>query len=248
MTIAALPTDTQQRSSGKPRIWLYVVLIVGVALMIYPLLWMIFSSFKADTEIFSDSAALPSSWNPVNYLEGWIATTPSFTRYYVNSFVVCAGAVVGNVLACSLTAFAFARLDFPLKRTLFAIMLLTLMLPAHVIIIPQYITFANLGWVDTYLPLIVPTFLATDAFFLFRGIEEIGHHGIAFFAGALVVIHGDDLGNSRPGEEYGVVVAVTVGSLHDDLFFEAVSLLRQVYRAVAVRILHAGGCGKGNGA
>jgi multiple sugar transport system permease protein len=173
MTIAALPADTQQRSSGKPRIWLYVVLIVGAALMIYPLLWMIFSSFKADTEIFSDSAALPSSWNPVNYLEGWIATTPSFTRYYVNSFVVCAGAVVGNVLACSLTAFAFARLDFPLKRTLFAIMLLTLMLPAHVIIIPQYIMFANLGWVDTYLPLIVPKFLATDAFFIFMMVQFI---------------------------------------------------------------------------
>jgi len=77
------------------------------------------------------------------------------------------------VLACSLTAFAFARLDFPLKRTLFAIMLLTLMLPAHVIIIPQYIMFANLGWVDTYLPLIVPKFLATDAFFIFMMVQFI---------------------------------------------------------------------------
>ena len=82
-------------------------------------------------------------------MEGWVATTPSFTRYYINSFVVCAGAVVGNVLACSLTAFAFARLEFPLKRTLFAIMLLTLMLPTHVVIIPQYIMFANFGWVNT---------------------------------------------------------------------------------------------------
>jgi multiple sugar transport system permease protein len=161
------------RPGGRTDFWLYAVLVGGAALMIYPLLWMIFSSFKDDTEIFSNAAALPTSWDPVNYTEGWIATTPSFTRYYLNSFVVCAGAVVGNVFACSLTAFAFARLDFPLKRTLFAIMLLTLMLPAHVIIIPQYIMFANLGWVDTYLPLIVPKFLATDAFFIFMMVQFI---------------------------------------------------------------------------
>src|SRR6185369_12237680 len=115
-------------SPSKPAAWWrYLVLIVGAGLMIYPLIWMVLSSFKADTEIFSNSAALPSTWDPVNYIQGWIATTPSFTRYYINSFIVCAGAVIGNVLACSLTAFAFARLEFPLKRVLFAIMLLTLM-------------------------------------------------------------------------------------------------------------------------
>ncbi len=172
MTIAA-PVEASRQDTRKPKAWLYVVLIVGAALMIYPLLWMIFSSFKPDTEIFSNSAALPSSWDPVNYIQGWISTTPSFTRYYLNSFVVCAGAVIGNVLACSLTAFAFARLEFPFKRALFAIMLLTLMLPAHVVIIPQYIMFANFGWVDTYLPLIVPKFLATDAFFIFMMVQFI---------------------------------------------------------------------------
>jgi multiple sugar transport system permease protein len=173
MAIASPAIETRRRRRGKSRAWIYVVLIVGAALMVYPLLWMIISSFKPDTDIFSNSAALPSNWDPVNYIQGWIATTPSFTRYYINSFIVCAGAVVGNVLACSLTAFAFARLEFPFKRALFAVMLLTLMLPAHVVIIPQYIMFANLGWVDTYLPLIVPKFLATDAFFIFMMVQFI---------------------------------------------------------------------------
>ena len=174
MTITASGEDGglhRQRKLG--RVLLYAVLIGGAALMLYPLIWMILSSFKADQEIFSDSAALPSSWNPINYIQGWVATTPSFTRYFINSFIVCAGAVVGNVLACSLTAFAFARLEFPFKRVLFAIMLLTLMLPAHVVLIPQYIMFANLGWVNTYLPLIVPKFLATDAFFIFLMVQFI---------------------------------------------------------------------------
>ncbi len=173
MSIASPGIEMRRPQRGRSRAWIYIVLIIGAALMVYPLIWMILSSFKPDTDIFSNSAALPSTWDPVNYIQGWIATTPSFTRYYINSFIVCAGAVVGNVLACSLTAFAFARLEFPFKRILFAIMLLTLMLPAHVIIIPQYIMFANLGWVDTYLPLIVPKFLATDAFFIFMMVQFI---------------------------------------------------------------------------
>ena len=148
--------------------WLtYAVLIGGAAVMIYPLLWIVFSSFKSDQEIFSNSASLPTNLDPRNYIEGWIATTPSFTRYFINSFIICLGAVIGNVLACSLTAYAFARLNFPFRRTLFGITLLTLMLPAHVVLIPQYILFVKLHWVNTYLPLIVPKFLATDGFFIF---------------------------------------------------------------------------------
>jgi multiple sugar transport system permease protein len=162
------------RQRRKPRhLGTYIVLVGGASLMLYPLVWMVLGSFKSDEEIFSNSAALPTSWNIANYLNGWIATSPSFTRYFINSFIICLGAVIGNVFACSLTAFAFARLEFPLKRTLFAVMLLTLMLPSHALLIPQYILFVNLGWVNTYLPLIVPKFLATDAFFIFLMVQFI---------------------------------------------------------------------------
>lgn len=163
---------TGRRHGGSQ--WLiYTVLIVGALFMIYPFIWMVLSSFRSDQEIFSSPMALPTRLDFDNYFNGWVATTPSFTRYYFNSFVICAGAVIGNVFACSLTAYAFARLRFPLKNLLFAIMLLTLMLPAHALLIPQYILYVNLGWVNTYLPLIVPKFLATDAFFIFLMIQFI---------------------------------------------------------------------------
>jgi len=152
---------------------IYAVLIAGAIFMIYPFIWMVLSSFRSDQEIFSNPAALPTRLSFDNYAQGWSSTSPSFTRYYINSFSICAGAVIGNVFACSLTAYAFARLKFPLKSVLFAIMLLTLMLPAHALLIPQYVLYVKLDWVNTYLPLIVPKFLATDAFFIFLMIQFI---------------------------------------------------------------------------
>lgn len=169
---AAVPFSRSRRLRRRHAI-AYAVLTVGALAMIYPLLWMIFSSFKSDQEIFSNPSSLPTSWSPVNYIDGWFATTPSFTRFYLNSFVICLGAVIGNVFSCSLAAYAFARLEFPFKRVLFAIMLLTLMLPAHVLLIPQYVLFVQFGWINTYLPLIVPKFLATDAFFIFLMVQFI---------------------------------------------------------------------------
>ncbi|MET3599816.1 carbohydrate ABC transporter permease [Martelella mangrovi] len=153
--------------------WAYGGLIFGALIMLYPLLWMLMSSFKPDALIFAQPTSLPTKLDLTNYVKGWFATDPSFGRYYINSFIVCLGAVIGNVFACSLTAFAFARLNFPLKKTLFAVMMMTLMLPHHVILIPQYILFSKLGWVNTYLPLIAPKFLATDAFFIFLMVQFI---------------------------------------------------------------------------
>ena len=83
------------------------------------------------------------------------------------------GAIAGNLLACSLAAYAFARLEFRLKKLWFALMLGTIMLPIHVMIVPQYILFSKLDWLNTYLPLIVPKFLATDAFFVFLMVQFI---------------------------------------------------------------------------
>ena len=173
MGALASPALSRRSRDGRRTRLVYAVLIFGALLMIYPLFWMVFSSFKGDEEIFSNPSALPSRWSLANYIDGWTATEPSFTRYYINSFVICLGAVVGNVFSCSLAAFAFARLEFPFKRALFAIMLLTLMLPAHVLLIPQYVLFVKFGWVNTYLPLIVPKFLATDAFFIFLMVQFI---------------------------------------------------------------------------
>lgn len=141
--------------------------------MVYPLVWMVGGSFKDETDIFSQLNPLPTSLDPRNYIAGWTATDPTFTRFYLNSTVIALLAVAGNVLACTLTAYAFARLEFRFKKVFFGIMLGSIMLPAHALLIPQYVLFFNLGWVNTYLPLVVPKFLATDAFFIFLMVQFI---------------------------------------------------------------------------
>ncbi len=149
----------------------HIVLGFAAVLMLYPLLWMIMSSFKPDELIFSDPTALPTSFDISSYIEGWTALRVSFTTFYMNSFIIAGLAVVGNLAACSLTAFAFARLEFWGRRFWFALMLGTLMLPYHVTLVPQYILFLKLGWVNTFLPLIIPKFLAVDAFFIFLMVQ-----------------------------------------------------------------------------
>lgn len=108
-----------------------------------------------------------------NYVEGWTSSIVPFGVYFFNSFIVSAGSIVGNLIACSLAAYAFARIEFRFKWLWFAIMLGTIMLPFHVLVIPQYILFQNLGWLDTYLPLLVPKFIGGEAFFIFLMVQFI---------------------------------------------------------------------------
>jgi multiple sugar transport system permease protein len=149
----------------------HAVLMGACLLMLYPLLWMVASAFKPEEIIFTDLSIIPPSLDFKNFREGWTALQVSFTTFYWNSLVIAVLVVVGNVLSCSLAAYAFARLEFPGRRLLFGVMLATLMLPYHVTLIPQYVLFLNLGWVDTILPLVVPKFLAADAFFIFLMVQ-----------------------------------------------------------------------------
>ncbi|MFD1048897.1 carbohydrate ABC transporter permease, partial [Kibdelosporangium lantanae] len=106
--------------------------------------------------------------------QGWEgAAGIGFGRFFVNSFVVAGGSVVANVLSCTLAAYAFARLRFRFSGPLFVFMIATLMLPHHVTLIPQYIIFQQIGLVNTYLPLVLPKLLATEAFFVFLVIQFI---------------------------------------------------------------------------
>ena len=155
------------------RILLHLVLIVGAVLMIYPVLWMLGASFKPENLIFSTPNFWPQQVTTQNYSKGWMALGTPFSLFFWNSFLVCLGAVIGNVISCSMVAYAFARLRFKFKPVWFAIMLCTIMLPYHAIVVPQYILFKNIGWINTFLPLIVPKFLGTDAFFIFLIIQFI---------------------------------------------------------------------------
>lgn len=145
----------------------HVLLVVFGFVMLYPLLWMLASSFKPTALIFREPGLIPSEIDLSNYTEGWNALLHPFSHYLLNSAVVVLGSVLGNLVACSLAAYAFARLEFRGRKVWFAIMLMSIMLPIHVIIVPQYILFSSLSWINTFLPLIVPKILATDAFFIF---------------------------------------------------------------------------------
>jgi multiple sugar transport system permease protein len=143
--------------------------IIGLGLfMIYPVIWMIVSSFKPNNMIFSDPGLIPKAVTIDNYITGWKGYAgTSFGSFFANSLIMCAVAIVGNVISCSMAAYAFSRLRFAGRSLWFAVMMLTLMLPGHVTLVPRYILFNTFGWVGSYLPILVPKFLATDAFFVF---------------------------------------------------------------------------------
>ncbi|SIO85132.1 carbohydrate ABC transporter permease [Nocardiopsis sp. JB363] len=172
-TKAPASTPTRTRSQRKRRLLTHIGLIGFGLIMLYPLLWMLSSSFKPTAEIFREPGLIPWGFTPSNYTEGWGALQFPFHHYLLNSAIVVAGAIIGNLIGCSLAAYAFARLEFRGKRLFFAIMLATIMLPIHVIIVPQYILFAQLDWINTFYPLIVPKLLATDAFFIFLMVQFI---------------------------------------------------------------------------
>ena len=190
MTPDADLTDapTQRRGSGTSSVrsvFKHIALILASVLMIYPLLWMLVSSFRPNELIFREPGLILDSIHLENYTVGWTALTNPFGHYMLNSAIVVLGCIFGNVVSCSLAAYAFARLKFTFKNVFFAIMLLTIMLPSHVVIVPQYVMFSKLpifrdgqflidgGWINTFLPLIVPKLLATDAFFVFLMVQFI---------------------------------------------------------------------------
>ncbi|GAB3194432.1 carbohydrate ABC transporter permease [Nesterenkonia suensis] len=151
----------------------HILMILASLAMIYPLLWMLVSSLRPNEAIFREPGILLTTLEFNNYVQGWNALSHPFSHFLWNSAIVVFASILANLLACSMAAYAFARLDFKFKIPMFAAMLLTIMLPVHVVIIPQYILFSNLGWVNTFLPLIVPKILATDSFFIFLMVQFI---------------------------------------------------------------------------
>jgi multiple sugar transport system permease protein len=150
-----------------------VVLSLGF-LSFYPVLWLIASSLKPSDEIFQKAYSLiPSSIHFENYLQGWRGFGGvTFGTFFKNSLFIASLSTIGQLIACSLAGFGFARLKFVGKNIWFAIMIITLLLPGQVLLIPRYLLFNKLGWIDTYRPLILPHFFA-EAFFTFLMVQFI---------------------------------------------------------------------------
>ena len=162
-----------KRGTVNTVIW-FAVLIVTTAVILYPLVWLVFSTFKPSAEFGQNPGLIPDNPTINNYLKvlDGIAGIPLW-RFFANSLLIAVLAVIGVLASSALAAYAFARIKFKGVGIFFAAMIGTLLLPFHVIIIPQYIMFQKLDLIDTYVPLILPKFLATEAFFVFLIVQFI---------------------------------------------------------------------------
>jgi oligogalacturonide transport system permease protein len=140
--------------------------------MLYPLIWLVGASFKSNSEIFSEVGFWPSQFDLKGYEKGWKTSTEyTFATYFLNSFLIVVPKIVVTVISCVLVAYAFARFDFWGKKLLFGVMVATMMLPLIVLRLPQYLMFREVGWLDTYWPLVLPSAFATDTFFVFMLVQ-----------------------------------------------------------------------------
>lgn len=168
--------STRRRKGTVPyyaqRTLIHVGLVSAAFMMIYPLLWMTTAAFRPSQEVLLEDGLWVSNPTLENFSQGWSSIgSTSFGTFFANSLIIALLTVIGNVSSSALAAYAFARLNFRGRKFWFILMIGTIMLPFHVLLIPQYILFNSLGWVDTILPLVVPKFLATEAFFVFLMVQ-----------------------------------------------------------------------------
>lgn len=159
--------NTSTDAGKASRLAVHILLAVGALLMIMPFLWMISTSFKS----FADSMSVPPKWLPVewhpdNYLR--VIQTIDFGTYYLNTVIVTVGRTTGQLILCSLAAYAFASLRFPFKNAIFLALLAVLMVPSQVVMIPSFVIMREFNWLDTFYVLIVPGIFSAFGTFLLR--------------------------------------------------------------------------------
>lgn len=148
----------------------YFLLIALSALFLFPLFWMVTSALKVESQIFK----WPPQWIPdpimwTNFRDAFSNPLLPFGQFIMNTLLIEAGTLSGRLISCTVVAYGFARLRAPGKNFIFTILLATLMLPNAALLIPQYILFDRFGWVNTFLPLIVPAWFGNAyAIFLMR--------------------------------------------------------------------------------
>lgn len=162
-----------KRKTWQTVVWL-VVLVAVTAVVLYPLVWLLLSTFKPNSEFGQNPGLLPQNPTIENYFKvaQGIAGIP-IGQFFWNSLVLAVLSVIGTVISSALAAYAFARIQFKGLGIFFAAMIGTLLLPFHVLIIPQYVLFNRLELIDTFVPLVLPKFLAIEAFFVFLLIQFI---------------------------------------------------------------------------
>ncbi|WP_127792120.1 carbohydrate ABC transporter permease [Agromyces sp. LHK192] len=150
----------------------HVVVLAILVVILYPVVWMLLSTFKPSADIVGNVQLLPRETTLENYETALAGIGGvSFWTFFQNSVILALASVVGVVLSSAVSAYAFARIPFPGRNVYFGLMIATLLLPFHVVIIPQYIMFNTLGMVNTFWPLLLGKFLATESFFIFLMVQ-----------------------------------------------------------------------------
>ena len=154
----------------------HVLVMAGAFIMVYPLVWMILSSFKPTNTILPTATQLiPTTWTLSNYFTGWKGFMGySFATFFKNSFFISILSTFGTLISSAFVAYSLQRLQFRLKKLLFVLVLSTMMLPPQILMIPQYMWFRRLNWVGTFYPMIMPYFFAIQGFFVYLIMNFIG--------------------------------------------------------------------------
>jgi multiple sugar transport system permease protein len=170
-TTARTPLGAPGSKRAGSLAWHIGALLV-LAVVLYPVLWVIGASFKPSKDIINSLQLFPVHPILGNFkgLAKGIADIAIWT-FFQNSLLYAVGAVVGILISCSLTAYAFARIRFAGRNLLFSLMIGTLLLPYHVLLIPQYVMFQKMQLINTYVPLLLGKYLATEAFFVFLMVQ-----------------------------------------------------------------------------
>jgi ABC-type glycerol-3-phosphate transport system permease component len=146
------------------------ILLFGVV-MVYPLVWLLFASFKPSNEVMNTTALLPSRYVFGNYAAGWYIVKPyTFARFFANTFILVGGCIAGSLAISLVAGYGFARIRFRFRNLWLSLLFLTIMLPGTVTLVSRYMIFSGLGWLNTYLPFIVPSLLGVGqggGFFIF---------------------------------------------------------------------------------
>ena len=162
--------QTKHRTATLVRDYL-VIFVIGVILL-YPIIWMFFASFKSNDEIFGSICLLPQNFSFKYFIEGWKGSGKvTYTTFFINTFLLVIPTTIFTVMSSALVAYGFARFQFPGKKILFVLLIAMLMLPNSVVIIPRYTLYNKFNWINTYMQFYAPALLCCNAFFPYMLIQ-----------------------------------------------------------------------------
>lgn len=164
LTVSGLSSKKVKQALRK--VVIFLIVLAGALAFVLPFIWMLSSSLKAESKLFT----IPPQWIPSpvkwdNFIKS--LTVLPFQVYYRNTAIITVSTIIGDVFTAALVAYGFARFRFRGRNVLFILVLSTIMLPPQVTIIPRFILFRWLKWIDTFVPIILPAFLGGSAFYIF---------------------------------------------------------------------------------